>query len=107
VVNLLDVNVPKSDPQILLKVRFASVDRSKARQLGVNLFDLGLGNALGGVTTGVSPPAFRAAPQSSRWEEVTGTAGFGSSAKWLNIFAFFPGPERGGRHSCAGDQGRG
>ena len=34
VVNLLNVTVPKSDPQILLKVRFASVDRSKARQLG-------------------------------------------------------------------------
>ncbi len=52
VVNLLDVNVPKSDPQILMKVRFASVDRNKARQLGINLFNLGLGNAVGGVTTG-------------------------------------------------------
>jgi pilus assembly protein CpaC len=27
VVNLLDVDVPKADPQILIKVRFASVDR--------------------------------------------------------------------------------
>ena len=51
VVNLLDVEVPKSDPQILIKVRFASVDRNQARQLGVNLFNLGLGNAVGGVTT--------------------------------------------------------
>ena len=47
VVNLLDVDVPKSDPQILLKVRFASVDRNRARQLGINLFNLGLGNAVG------------------------------------------------------------
>ena len=36
VVNLMDVNVPTADPQILLKVRFASVDRSLARELGVN-----------------------------------------------------------------------
>ena len=58
VVNLLDVNVPKAEPQILIKVRFASVDRNKARQLGINLFDLGLGNAVGGVTTGqFSPPS--------------------------------------------------
>ena len=58
VVNLLDVNVPKSDPQILLKVRFASVDRNRARQLGINLFNLGMGNAVGGVTTTqFSPPS--------------------------------------------------
>ena len=57
VVNLMDVEVPKSDPQILIKVRFASVDRSRARQLGVNLFNLGLGDAVGGVTTTqFSPP---------------------------------------------------
>jgi pilus assembly protein CpaC len=38
VVNLLEVSVPPADSQILLKVRFASVDRSVASQLGVNLF---------------------------------------------------------------------
>jgi Flp pilus assembly secretin CpaC len=30
--------VPAADPQILLKVRFASVDRSKEKQLGINVF---------------------------------------------------------------------
>lgn len=38
VINLLQVDVPPADPQILLKVRFASLDRTLADQLGVNLF---------------------------------------------------------------------
>jgi pilus assembly protein CpaC len=51
VINLLDVKVPPGDPQILLKVRFMSVDRNKAQQLGINMFNNGLGNAFGGVST--------------------------------------------------------
>jgi pilus assembly protein CpaC len=35
-VNLLRVEVPPVEPQILLKVRFANVDRSMSRQLGIN-----------------------------------------------------------------------
>jgi pilus assembly protein CpaC len=84
VVNLLNVNVPAADPQILLKVRFASVDRNKSRQLGINIFSTGLGNTLAAMSTGqFSPP--------------TVTAGTGSSAATatvsneLNLFAFFPG----------------
>lgn len=38
VVNLLRVAVPKSDPQVLLRVRFANVDRTASLQLGANLF---------------------------------------------------------------------
>ena len=56
VVNLLDVKVPASEPQILLKVRFISVDRSKETQLGINLFNLGAGNFVGGVSTGQFTP---------------------------------------------------
>ena len=52
VVNLLNVNVPASEPQILLKVRFASVDRNKEKQLGINIFSLGGLNTVGGITTG-------------------------------------------------------
>lgn len=36
-VNLLHVTVPQGDPQILLKVRFANVDRSSTLSLGFNL----------------------------------------------------------------------
>ena len=35
-INLLQVEVPPVEPQILLKVRFANVDRSASTQLGVN-----------------------------------------------------------------------
>jgi len=57
VVNLLNVDVPKGEPQVLLKVRFASVDRSAERDLGINLADIGGLNTTGGITTGqFSPP---------------------------------------------------
>jgi pilus assembly protein CpaC len=52
VVNLLYIDVPAARPQILLKVRFASVDRTQVRQLGVNLFSTGAANTVGTVTTG-------------------------------------------------------
>src|SRR5258707_12916529 len=63
VVNLLYVNVPPPPPQILLKVRFASVDRNASKQLGINIFSTGAANTIGTVTTGqfsppgVSPPS--------------------------------------------------
>jgi pilus assembly protein CpaC len=52
VVNLLNIDVPPPDPQILLKVRFMSVDRSKATQLGINLTASGLGNTVDSIGTG-------------------------------------------------------
>jgi len=58
VVNLLYVEVPPADKQILLKVHFASVDRSKSQSLGFNFYSLGLGNTIGGITTQqFSPPS--------------------------------------------------
>jgi pilus assembly protein CpaC len=79
VVNLLKVEVPPAQPQILLKVVFASVDRTKSTQLGMNLFSTGLGNVIGGISTGqFSPPTI----------SPSGTASLSSD---LNIFAFFPG----------------
>ncbi|HET9099691.1 MAG TPA: pilus assembly protein N-terminal domain-containing protein [Acidobacteriaceae bacterium] len=52
VVNLLYVDVPPAQPQILLKVRFASVDLTELRQLGINIFSVGAANTIGTVTTG-------------------------------------------------------
>src|SRR6185312_3882967 len=52
VVNLLNVKVPAEEPQILLKVRFANVDRSATQQLGVNITSLGATNTIGNITTG-------------------------------------------------------
>jgi pilus assembly protein CpaC len=90
VVNLLNVDVPSSEPQILLKVRFASVDRTLTKQLGINLFNLGAANTIGGVNTGqFSPPTIGSASSGN-----SGVAGAGASATFsneLNILAFYPG----------------
>lgn len=52
VVNLLYVAVPTADPQILLKVKFCSVDRTLTKQLGLNIFSTGAANTIGTVGTG-------------------------------------------------------
>lgn len=58
-VNLLYVDVPPAEQQILLKVKFASVDRSISSQLGVNLFSTGAANTMGSVgTEQFNPPTF-------------------------------------------------
>lgn len=57
VVNLLYVEVPPADAQVLLKVQFATVDRSASTELGLNLISTGATNTIGRVTSGqFSPP---------------------------------------------------
>jgi pilus assembly protein CpaC len=84
VVNLLNVNVPASDPQILLKVRFASVDRSLEKQLGINFFSSGFGNVISGVSTGQYSPPSVSIP-------AAGTAAVPTITNSLNLFTFLPG----------------
>jgi pilus assembly protein CpaC len=84
VVNLLYVTVPSSEPQILLKVHFASVDRTKENQLGLNIFSLGAANTIGSVTTGqFSPPTI----PSVTTGQTSVTAGL---SNLLNLFIFRP-----------------
>jgi pilus assembly protein CpaC len=72
-------------------VRFASVDRSLERQLGINLFNLGAGNTIGGISTGqFSPPTISGSSGTSS----TSFGSSGSSAAFsneLNILGFYPG----------------
>ena len=84
VVNLLNVNVPTGERQILLKVRFESVDRTKERQLGLNLFSTGAANTIGSVSTGGFSPPSVSVPS-------TGTASTVTLSNALNLFAFYPG----------------
>ncbi len=93
VVNLLDVTTPKPQPQILLKVRFLSVDRNRALQLGINLFDLGKGNAYGGVTTNqFAPPIISNSSTSTGQESLTSANGGSATfSNEFNLLAFFPG----------------
>jgi len=57
VVNLLRVEVPAAEPQILLRVRFADVDRSATASFGFNLLSTGAANTVGQITTGQFGPA--------------------------------------------------
>lgn len=82
VVNLLNVNVPAPEPQILLKVRFASVDRTREKQLGINIFSTGFGNTIGSISTN----GFTATVPT-----ITGSTGTVNSVSALNLFAFYPG----------------
>jgi pilus assembly protein CpaC len=95
VVNLLSVDVPRSDPQILLKVRFASVDRSLQKQLGINLFNLGAGNSVGGVSTGQFSPPSIGVPGTSSAESLASAAATGDFSNELNLMAFIPGLDLG------------
>jgi pilus assembly protein CpaC len=81
VVNLLRMPVPAAEPQILLKVRFADVDRSAASQLGFNVF----GNGPKG-TGASSTNQFGSQPVFS----VIGPGSTTSLSDLLNIFYFRP-----------------
>jgi pilus assembly protein CpaC len=82
-VNLMTVATPPAAAQILLKVRFADVDRTASLSLGANLFSTGAGKTIGGVTTQqFSPPS-------------TGSVGGNSSSSFnlsnaLNLFLYRP-----------------
>ena len=93
-VNLLRVKVPPVEAQILIKVRFADVDRTYSQQLGLNFFSNGAARTIGSVTTGqFTPPQ----PQSN---SLGGTSSGGTTTtagqstfsltNALNIFFFRP-----------------
>lgn len=87
-VNLLYVDVPPPEAQVLLKVRFATIDRSASLQLGLNLVSTGAGNTTGAASTQqFSGPTITPAASGS-----TGAAGgpMATLSDALNIFLFRP-----------------
>lgn len=83
VVNNLQLKAPGIEKQILLRVKFAELDRSKELQYGVNLFGVG-GQTLAGTSTGQfggNPTIAAGAP---------GTPATYTIGQALNIFAFDP-----------------
>lgn len=83
VVNLLYVAVPPAEPQIILKVRFASFDRTLSRQLGLNIFSTGATNTIGTVTTGQFPAPTVSIPNAGQPSTAT-------VSNALNLFFFRP-----------------
>lgn len=81
-VNLLQVTVPPADTQVLLRVRFANVDRAATSELGANIISTGALNTPGRITTGqFSPPGL---------ESSTGNQTTFSIKDALEIFLFRP-----------------
>jgi pilus assembly protein CpaC len=81
---------PVVDKQVVLKVRFAEVQRSAASSLGANILSTGALNTIGDVGTQQFSP-----PQAGRLQGAIGarTSGFSSSftlSDLLNVFAFRP-----------------
>jgi pilus assembly protein CpaC len=102
VVNLLYVDVPPPAPQILLKVRFASVDRALTKQLGINIFSLGATNTIGTVSTQqFSPPSVT----SGNLGGGAGTAPSATLSNLLNIFLYRPDINLGAAIKALEDQG--
>lgn len=83
VVNLLYVDVPTAPRQILLKVRFTSVDRSLAKQLGLNFFSTGATNTIGTVSTGQFSPPTVSLPSGAQ-------SALATISDELNLFFFRP-----------------
>ncbi len=87
IVNNLQIISTGAEKQILLRVKFAELDRTASTQFGVNLVSTGATNTVGGISTGQFP-----APSLSA---ITGQAGSSSPqtnsftiSQALNIFAF-------------------
>lgn len=98
VVNLLYVQVPAAEKQILLKVRFASLDRSKARKLGISLVSLGLGNTVGGISTGQFSTTTISSGSSSSSSSSSGMSSGSASATFSGdstALIYFPGLKAG------------
>jgi len=81
IVNSLVVPPPARLKQIMLKVRFAEVDRTKAQQLGINIFSLGAANTIGVISTQqFAPPSVT----------TSGTNPTATFTDLLNIFVYRP-----------------
>lgn len=93
IVNSIRIALPGRQKQILLKVKFAQVDRGKLSSYGFNLFSTGAANTLGAVGTQQFGP-----PQLVKNDNSGGGAGGGTGvtsstiglSDLLNIFIFRP-----------------
>ena len=89
IVNSIRLAPPPPQKQVMLKVRFAQVDRSKLTAFGINLFSTGAANTLGSVSTQqFAQPQLVTSGDGGGGKGVrTGTIGL---SDLLNIFLFSP-----------------
>jgi len=89
VVNSLIVESPR-EKQIMLKVQFAEVDRTKLDQFGFNLLSTGAANTVGTTTTGQFGPPTSGAITNSIGASAQGFTSSLTASNLLNIFLFRP-----------------
>lgn len=85
VINLLKVDVPEQEAQILLKVRFADVDRSKSTDLGISFF-----GAAQGIPFTARTGQYAGAAITGLSQGAGGSAAQFSLSDALNLFLFDP-----------------
>ena len=91
IINSLTFPPVSHGKQIMLKVRFAEVDRTKLSALGLNIFSTGATNTIGTISTQQFSPPTGASITGGlpRPTPATGTASF-TPSDLLNIFLFRP-----------------
>ena len=90
VVSHLQVAPGAPDRQIMLRVKFAELDRRAATSFGVNLLSTGLGNTIGRITTGQFSPPTASELRGAIPGGAAGTTSEFSISDALNVFAFRP-----------------
>jgi len=90
VVNNLQVVPLRAERQILLRVKFAEVDRAAANSFGVNLLSTGALNTPGSIGTQQFAGGTPSAVNGTIGNHLTGSSSSFSLADALNIFAFRP-----------------
>jgi pilus assembly protein CpaC len=85
IVNSLQLATPQRQKQVMVKVRFVQVDRSKLTAFGINLFSTGATNTLGAVSTQQFAP-----PELVRDQGAGVTHSAIGLSDLLNIFLFRP-----------------
>lgn len=90
VVNNLAVTPTGIEKQILLRVKFAELDRSKTSEFGINLFSTGVANTPGSISTGQFPSVSTAGVSGRIGGQLGGFTSSFTISDALNIFAFRP-----------------
>jgi len=89
-VSNVSIAPPGVENQVVLRVRFAELDRTTAAQFGVNLLSTGALNTIGRVTTQQFPAGSLSQVTGSIPAAAAGTSTSFSISDMLNIFAFRP-----------------
>ena len=90
VVNSLQLIPGPVEKQIMLRVRFAELNRRATKQFGLNLMSTGMANTIGTVSTGQFPGPRLSSVKGGIPGNLEGASADFTVTDMLNIFAFRP-----------------